>query len=325
VIRIALLLLLALIPAQDGVRTGTNRSRPLSGDAQSVARFELPDEPFSWKLTPDATVGERGYVLTFPSGVRGTTAENDKVTCKVWMPKDESPKPRPGVILLHYLRGTFKPMEDSARYFAAKGFVAMLLYMPHYGPRASADAGKRRHMISDDVAGTVANFRQAVLDIRRAGDWLRQQKDVDPHRVGLFGVSMGAVVGSLVAGVDARFTRSVFVVGGGDLPAIVMHESRETKEMRQRLIEGGWTAEKLAGALAPIEPLGVAGRVDPANILMINATADQVVPKACTEKLNDAMGKPRLVWIKSDHYTIALALMQILKDAAEFLAIKPSA
>jgi dienelactone hydrolase len=318
--RLALLLLLALV--QDGVQTGTARSRPLVGP---VARFELPAEPFAWKLTPDATVGERGYVLTFPSAVTGTTTENDTVTCKVWMPKGEAPQPRPGVVLLHYLRGTFKPMEEAARYFAAKGCVAVLLYMPHYGPRSSAEPGKRRHMISDDVAGTVANFRQAVLDIRRAGDWLRSRKDVDPNRVGLFGVSMGAVVGSLVAGVDARFTRSVFVVGGGDLPAIVMHESRETKEMRRRLLDGGWTAEKLKEALAPIEPLGVAGRIDPSNVLMVNATADQVVPKECTEKLRAAMGGPRLVWIKADHYSIALALSQILKDAVEFLAIMPSA
>lgn len=95
--------------------------------------------------------------------------------------------------------------------------------------------------------------------------------------------------------------------------------------MRRRLLDGGWTAEKLAEALAPIEPLAVAGRVDASNVLLINATADQVVPKECTEKLRDAMGGPRLRWIKADHYTIALALPAILREAADHLATRPSA
>jgi dienelactone hydrolase len=216
-------------------------------------------------------------------------------------------------------------MEEAAKYFAGQGFVSVLVYMPHYGPRAAADAGKRKFMITDDIAGTVANFQQAVLDIRRAGDWLRSQPDIDRGRIGIFGVSLGSLVGALVSGVDTRFTRSVFVVGGGDLPAIVLNESRETREMRQRLIDGGWTEEKLADALASIEPLHVARRIDPSNALFITATEDQVIPKACTEKLMEAIGGPRAIWIKANHYTISFALPRILKDSADHLAQRPTA
>lgn len=324
-LRFAVLLVLALLPVQEGVLKGKCSSRPLPGGAGAISRFELPWEPFPWTLTPAPELGERGHLLAFPSAVAGETEENNTVTCKVWMPKKGAPSPRPGVVLLHYLRGTFRPMEDAARYFAAKGFVAMLVYMPHYGPRAAADREKRRQMISDNVAGTVANFRQAVLDIRRAGDWLRSREGVDPGRVGIFGVSLGAVVGALVAGVDTRFTRVVLVAGGGGLPAIVMHESRETKEMRRRLIEGGWTPEMLETALAPVEPLDVAFRVHPSNVLLINATGDQVVPRECTDKLAAALGGPRVRWIKADHYTIAIALADILKESVEHLSKRPEA
>jgi dienelactone hydrolase len=241
------------------------------------------------------------------------------------MPKDESPTPRPGVVMLHYLKGTFRPMEEAGKEFARKGFVSMLIYMPHYGPRASADKSKRTFMISDNVESTVANFKQAVLDIRRAGDWMRAWKGVDPGRVGLFGVSMGSLVGALVAGADTRFTRSVFVVGGGDLASIVLHESRETREMRRRLLDGGWTAEKLGTALAPIEPLNVAGRIDASGVLLINATADQVIPREATDKLAAALGGAKQMWIKADHYTIALSLQKIVNDAAEHFRKKPDA
>jgi hypothetical protein len=116
----------------------------------------------------------------------------------------------------------------------------------------------------------------------------------------------------------------VFVVGGGDLPSLVLHESRETHEMRRRLIDGGWTPEKLATALAPIEPIAVAGRVDTSSVLLINASGDQVVPKECTEKLCEAMGRPRLRWIQANHYTIALALPDILEESTKHLAERPS-
>src|SRR5262245_38790946 len=105
-----------LLAAQDGVRTGTSASRSLAGSAAAVARFELPVEPFAWTLTPSAELGPRGYLLTFPSAVKTASEPNNTVTCKVWMPKDEAPAPRPAVVLLHYLRGKFKPMEDAARY-----------------------------------------------------------------------------------------------------------------------------------------------------------------------------------------------------------------
>ncbi|HEY3226909.1 MAG TPA: dienelactone hydrolase family protein [Planctomycetota bacterium] len=313
-----------LLLAQDGVRAGACRSGRLVGTTDALRRYELPPGPFEWKLAPRTEAGEeRGFDLTFPSAVTGEIEENNTVWCRVWMPKESAPTPRPAVVMLHYLKGTFKPMEAAGLWFASKGFVAVLVYMPHYGRRRAADPKKRSFMISDDLDSTLANFRQAVLDIRRTGDWLRSQKGIDPTRVGLFGVSLGAVVGALVAGVEPRFTRTVLVAGGGDLAAMVLHESRETREMRQRLLDGGWTAEKLNPILEPIEPLTFAGRVDPGSVLLINAENDDVIPKECTDRLRDAMGGPRITWIKANHYSIAFALPQILSQSAEHLAARP--
>ncbi|HTF57348.1 MAG TPA: acetylxylan esterase [Planctomycetota bacterium] len=314
-----------LLLPQDGIRTGVSKSGRLVGRTEALSRYEIPPGPFEWKLTPRTDPPEeRAFDLTFPSAVKGDIEENNTVWCRVWMPKETAPTPRPAVVMLHYLKGTFKPMEAAGLFFAAKGFVAVLVYMPHYGRRRAADPEKRSFMISEDLDSTLANFRQAVLDIRRTGDWLRSQKGIDPTRIGLFGVSLGGVVGALVAGVEPRFTRTVLVVGGGDLPAMVLHESRETREMRQRLLDGGWTAEKLKPILEPIEPLTFAGRVDPGSVLLINAENDDVIPKECTERLWIAMGGPRINWIKANHYSIAFALPQILNQSAEHLAARPT-
>src|SRR5262245_34238031 len=96
------------------------RSRALPGDAAALARFELPAGPFPCARAPDSpNPDERAFTLTFPSAISGDPPENNTVTCRVWMPKSDAPTPRPGVILLHYLRGTFKPMEEAGRYFAS--------------------------------------------------------------------------------------------------------------------------------------------------------------------------------------------------------------
>jgi len=322
--RVALLAVAAvLLLPQDGIRTGAAKSGRLLGATEALSRYELPAGPFEWKLAPREDE-ERAFDLTFPSAVKGEIEENNTVWGRVWMPKETAPAPRPAVVMLHYLKGTFRPMEDAGRYFASKGFVAVLVYMPHYGRRRAADPEKRSYMISENLESTLANFRQAVLDIRRTADWLRSQKGVDPTRIGLFGISLGAVVGGLVAGIEPRFTRTALVVGGGDLPAMVLHESRETHEMRQRLLADGWTAEKLRPILAPIEPLTFAGRVHPGGVLFINAENDNVIPRECTDQLWRAMREPRITWIKANHYSIALALDKILIQSAEHLAARPT-
>src|SRR5581483_18989 len=142
------------------------------------------------------------------------------------------------------------------------------------------------------MGAMIAGLHQTVLDVRRAGDWLAQRPDVEPSRVGLVGISLGAVVGSLTAGIDDHFGRSVFLIGGGDLPVIVMHGSKETAEAKAKLEKDGFTVDQLRERWRDVEPLTYASRIRPEEILLINADADEVIPLAATETLRAAMGGP---------------------------------
>jgi hypothetical protein len=62
----------------------------------------------------------------------------------------------------------------------------------------------------------IATLRQAVLDVRRAGDWLAAGRTWRPRASAWWDLA-GRVVGSLTAGVDDHFGRSVSSIGGGDL------------------------------------------------------------------------------------------------------------
>jgi hypothetical protein len=137
--------------------------------------------------------------------------------------------------------------------------------------------------------------------------------------VGIVGISLGAVLGALAMGVDDRFGRSVLYIGGGDLPGILFHGSRETAAARDRLVEEGWTADRLREAWKDLEPLTFASRIRPEDVLMVNADADEVIPGDCARRLREAMGAPEQRWIKGGHYALMLQLGPAIKDIAAHL------
>jgi dienelactone hydrolase len=257
--------------------------------------------------------------LTFPSAVKSDVPESNTVWCRYWQPRDGLSR-RPAALLLHWLGGNFDALELVGLRLAENGIAALMMYMPEYGPRRSRDPGQREKLTKMGMERVIANLRQAVMDGRRAADWLASRPDVEPARIGIVGISLGAIVGSLTAGVDDRFGRSVFLIGGGDLPTVVLNGSRETAAAKTRLEEAGLDAEKLREMWKEIEPLTFASRIRPGEILMINAEGDEVFPRACTVKLHEAMGTPEIRWFKGGHYAILFQLGPVLKEIVAHLS-----
>jgi dienelactone hydrolase len=325
-VRTALIVLLAFLPVlgqDEKIEKGTTPCRPLRPSAdpalQTLLRgYEVSDRDFEWQLR-ETREGEKvtQYWLSFPSAVKSDVSENNTVWCRFWQPRDGA-KRRPAAVLLHWLGGKFDTLEIVGLRMAEQGIATLMLYMPGYGPRRPKDGPKQKPM-NQDMDTMIANMKQAVLDIRRAGDWLARRPDVEPSRIGLVGISLGAVIGSLTLGVDDHFGRSVFLIGGGDLPAIVMNGSKETAAAKERLLKEGLTVEQLRGLWKDVDPITFASRVRPDEILLINAESDEVIPKECTERLRAAMGSPEIRWFKGGHYALLFQLGKALKDIAGHL------
>ncbi|HEV3028140.1 MAG TPA: alpha/beta hydrolase family protein [Planctomycetota bacterium] len=320
-----LLLLVLLLPAQDEkIQKGTAPCRSLRPSAdpalQELLRtYEVKDREFNWTLR-ERRQGEKyaQYWLSFPSALTSPIPEHNTVWGQFWQPKDAM-KHRPAAILLHWLGGSFDTLEIIAQRMSEQGIATVMLYMPGYGPRKAKDAGPNEKLTKKDMEAMIEGMHQSVLDVRRAGDWLASRPDVEPDRIGLVGISLGAVIGSLTAGIDDRFGRSVFLIGGGDLPSIVMNGSRETAAAKERLEKDGFTVEQLRERWRDVEPLTFASRIRPSEVLLINADADEVIPKACTLRLRDAMGSPEIRWFKGGHYALLFQLGKALKDISSHL------
>ena len=156
------------------------------------------------------------------------------------------------------------------------------------------------------------------MDIRRAKAILASQPEIDPHQLGITGVSLGGIVTALAAGVDGTFDRVVPILAGGDIAALTF-STRETRRMRGKLEAKGIDQKQLEAKFAPVEPLTFARRIDPAKCLMINAANDEVIPRLLTEKLAGAIGAPTLLWLPAGHYSAILYMPTIQNTTASFL------
>lgn len=318
-IGLLLTLSLAALPQDEKIQTGTAPCRPLRPCADPALQellktYESPEREFPWKLR-EVKQGEKFTLswLSYPTGFKTDLREDDMVWGRFWQPRN-GPKRGPAVVLLHWLGASFDTLEVIGQRLAEQGLPTLMIYLPGYGPRRAKDADPKERAPSRDLDHMISGLRQAVFDIRRAGDWLASRPDVEPSRVGLVGISLGGLVGSLAAGVDDHFGRSVFLIAGGDLAAIVMHGSRETEQAKARLEKDGYTVEKLRARCRPVDPLTFASRVRPEEILMLNAEADEVIPRDCTLQLHRALGSPELRWFKGGHYALLFQLGKALQD-----------
>ena len=80
-------------------------------------------------------------------------------------------------------------------------------------------------------------LEQGLQDARRAVDIMQSLPGVDPTRVGITGVSMGAILSATVCGVEPRIHKAFLMLGGGDVREIIMtaHETRKLRAFIEKL------------------------------------------------------------------------------------------
>ena len=303
--------------AAHGPHRGVVPFTPTATESTVATRFRLEPHTFPVAQQQPKIVGGRFAIsrLTFPSPVKTPHEANNTVHCEYYCPVTPAQPPVPGVVVLHILGGDFALSRLVCTSLAAKGVAALFVKMPYYGPRRQAGVDVR--MVSANPQQTVAGMTQAVVDIRRAVAWLLAQKEIDPKRIGICGISLGGITASLAATAEPRITHVCPVLAGGDVGKLVW-ESPEVRHVRDRWVRDGGTRESLVELLRDVDPVTHARGMHGRDILMINATHDELVPRACTESLWEAFGRPRIVWLDGGHYTVAWHILKALRLVVDF-------
>jgi len=299
------------------ITTGTVEFVPTDAEPTVAERFRQSRHSFTWearRMTPVSTNFDV-YDVTFPSPVRTAVERNNTVPCEYYQPT--KPGPRPAVIVLHILGGDFPLSRVFCNALAQHGVAALFVKMPYYGPRRDPTSPAR--MVSTDPKATVEGLTQAVLDIRRATAWLAARPEVDADQLGIFGISLGGITSSLAATNEPRLQNVCMLLAGGDV-ASVAWESLEVRGIKDKWLAGGGTREQFVEVLKQVDPVTYAAGARGKRILMLNATHDEVIPRACTEALWKSLGEPEIHYYSGGHYTVMRHIFSALNRVPLFFA-----
>ncbi len=302
-------------PPEPAIQRGTVRFEPLEDQRRLPPRFRLGPHTFSYELRRLDTVSSEIeiYRLRFPSPVKTPWEQNNTVVCEYYRPRGKGPFP--AVVGLHILGGDFDLLRLFCRSLAHNGVCALFLVLPHYGPR-HAPGGPRR-AIGPDPHQSVQAMTQAVLDIRRAAAWLAQRPEVDPQRLGVFGISLGGITAALVAAQEPRLHNALLLLAGGDLRRLNW-QSPELAPVRREIARRGLSLEEVLRIMRAVDPVTYAHRLKQRRVLMINGRYDQLVPPQCTEALWQAAGRPPIQWWDCGHYTAMRFVFVAIRETVDF-------
>ena len=255
--------------------------------------------------------------ITLPSALPTGNPVLDRVWVR-YFPADEGAQPGPGVVLIPAVGSDERDdvMRRFAEFLARRGISGAVLCLPYHGNRRIGPELPSLHFAGNTIPDALHAFAQSASDVRTVTDWLAAQPGVDPQRLGVVGVSLGAIVAHLAMGRDSRLRAGVAVLGGGDFPDLYHHSlvSRYYQlRRRQRLADD---------ALAPmraVDPLSDADSNRPRRVLMIEAARDLLVPPRDALELWHALGEPPIQWIDTDHFALQIDPSPAFRATAAYL------
>ncbi len=248
-------------------------------------------------------------VTLFPESTY-TAYNSREIVFDYYSPRSDAK--RPAIIILPIMGGKKYPIESHfARYFAKKGYNVSLVH-------------RERKMDKDisTLEDVDALLKTTVADNRRVIDWLSSQENIATNKIGVFGISFGAIKGSLLLALEERVKAGVLGLGG-DLPYILANtrEKRLVKNRDRLLKKHRLTLQEgeaiLKGAIS-YEPNQFARYVDPRKVMLVLARFDTVVPYKKGLELRKNMGKPRTLVVPAGHYNSVVFIPYIESQAFRF-------
>lgn len=226
----------------------------------------------------------------------------ERVPALIYIP-DTATKahPAPCLILLHGLGGNKEMMAPLAQFLASAGYASFMIDEAGQGQRSATGGNVYPTFASEqDLTKSLVDDGVAtVVDLRRGIDYLQGRPDIASGKIGLIGFSLGALEGTILAGVDNRVKAVALVSGGGNLGEILEDQAKDNQSLggHYAALLAGTTAGELEEQLAPVEPLTFAPHIAPHPLLMEHGRQDVVIPPANAQALYDAAGQPKqIVW-----------------------------
>jgi hypothetical protein len=257
---------------------------------QRVAQWvdEVMQDPqafFTPAPTRDFDFDAAAGTLRFPSALVTPHAENNVVFGR-WFPAKER---RRAVIVLPQWNSDAGGHIGLSRLLARFGVSALRLSLPYHDARMPPELTRADYIVSANVARTVQVCRQAVLDARRAVDWLEQQGF---ERIGILGTSLGSCLAMLTTAHEPRI-RAQALNHVSPWFADVVWRGLSTRHVRAGL-EGHIDLDRLRQLWRPISPFSYLENVRRARTLLVYARYDLTFPVDLSRMLIDEFRRRQL-------------------------------
>ena len=165
---------------------------------------EMEEDGVRWEhISFQSTPAERIFALFYRAAVSGSEKQ-------------------PAIVFLHGggARGKdYRRLKIMFQALARDGWSVLAIDMKHFGER---NTGLMKTFTEQDKHDKLYNqpsvylewVTQTVKDVKRSIDILIEERNVDPQRIGLVGLSRGAIAGTIVGGAEPRLGAVVLLFGG---------------------------------------------------------------------------------------------------------------
>ncbi len=254
-----------------------------------VIRFES-----GWQPRPDEPGAERWRSFEANREMSATVLRHD------------DDQPRPWLIAVHGAgMGRLSDLDTLRlrRIHHELGVNLVLPTLPLHGHRRAGLRSRQTFVSTVYPVNNVFGIAQAVWDVRRVIRWLRE--DQQATAIGLYGLSLGSFVASVLSTLDDDLDCVIAVVPSGDIAAPLKATEPSLPALRRAHISlHDWRAHLVLGV---VSPLAQPCRVPVERRYIVACQGDRLGTAAGAVMLWRHWDKPRTDWYPVGHTTITRA------------------
>lgn len=226
---------------------------------------------------PESAAGEAG-TLEFPSGFTTPHEENNLVRARYFPANPfrrgrQSDRAQRAVVVLAQWNSDRGGHIGLCQLLAKLGIASLRISLPYHDDRMPPELNRADYIVSANVVRTVQVCRQAIMDVRRALWWLRDQ---GYERLGLLGTSLGSCL-SLLTTTHEPLVRAQALNHVSPFFADVVWRGLSTEHVRAGL-DGHITLDDLRSIWRPINPWSYLDRLTDRQTLLVYAKYDLTFP-----------------------------------------------
>ncbi len=223
----------------------------------------------------------------------------------------------PMVMLLHGWRmESYAFFDRFCRVLVSEGFNCAMPDLPYHMNRTPKHSFAGEHTFTDDAIHTLETIRQTLFDVMSVMNWAREKKK--SRKVGVMGMSFGAMMSGLLACVEPTLDFAVLVAPPAD-PRMVFDDSRLGRLIEKENPRAGRLVRRYNETLSNIALTNMRPMIPIDRIFIAEGLYDGMVPVAAVERLWESWGKPEMKRYPHGHLSIILFNPELETDLRKWL------